>query len=188
MHQGSPLIYILHCHATSTVIPLLQRPPSHHPSNLTSVYPVPSPTYFRHKHPSSHTELIHSLHVSKPSQYSLLHSTRQFPFYCCSSTYAPLLLMAPYKLFCCNNLFKLLYERILYLSFVLIRLKNCKVLNFVVWRRPNREDSRLLSTIKLSKLVINSRRQNTNMNTNIYRVCQLIPLTQIYTVCVNLFP
>ena len=51
------------------------RSPSLHPSNLTSVYPVPA-FHFRHQHPSSNTVLIHSLHVYKRSQCSLIRSTR----------------------------------------------------------------------------------------------------------------
>ena len=36
---------------------------------------------FRHQHLSSHSVLSHSLDVSKPSLYSLIHSTRQHPAY-----------------------------------------------------------------------------------------------------------
>ena len=56
------------------------RPPSHHPSNLTSFYPVPA---FHLLPPSTLIAIrdIHSLHVSKSSQYSLIHSTRQLLFY-----------------------------------------------------------------------------------------------------------
>ena len=42
-------------------------------------------TLFLHQQPSSHTVLIHSLHVCKPTQYSLILSTRQLTFY--SSSY-----------------------------------------------------------------------------------------------------
>ena len=52
------------------------RPPSHHPSSLTSVYLVPPPTYFRHQHPSGHEALIHFLHMHEPSHYFLICSTR----------------------------------------------------------------------------------------------------------------
>ena len=38
---------------------------------------MPVPTYFRHQPLSYHMVLIHSLHVSKSSQYSLIHSTLQ---------------------------------------------------------------------------------------------------------------
>ena len=41
------------------------RPPSHHPSRLTSVSFVPASTYFRHQHRSGHTILIHSFHMPK---------------------------------------------------------------------------------------------------------------------------
>ena len=54
------------------------RPSSHHFPNLTSVYPVPD---LHHLHSSIHMELIHSLHVSKPSLYSLIHFTHQLTFY-----------------------------------------------------------------------------------------------------------
>ena len=51
-----------------------QRPPSHYPFNLTPVNPIPAihllPTPSSHLHPSSHLILIHSIHASKPSQYS----------------------------------------------------------------------------------------------------------------------
>ena len=57
------------------------RRSSRHPSNLTSSPHTRPQRTFHHHHPSSHTVLIHSLHVSKPSQYSLIHSTRQLPFY-----------------------------------------------------------------------------------------------------------
>ena len=53
------------------------RPLSRHPSDLPRSTPGPPSTYFRHHHRSSHTVLIHSLHVFKSSQYSLSHSTRQ---------------------------------------------------------------------------------------------------------------
>ena len=49
-------------------------PPLRHPSNLTPTYPVLD-LHLRHQQPSNHTGLIHSLHVSKPSQYSMFHST-----------------------------------------------------------------------------------------------------------------
>ena len=38
-------------------------------------------THIRHQHPSSHTVLIHSLHVPKPSQYLRICSTCQLSFY-----------------------------------------------------------------------------------------------------------
>ena len=59
-------------------------PPSHHPSNLTSVYTIPA-LHSGHQHPSSHTVLIHSIHVSKPSQCALIHSTHQLTFYSSAS-------------------------------------------------------------------------------------------------------
>ena len=52
------------------------KPPPHHPSSLTWVYLVPLSNYFCHQHPSGHTILIHCSHMSKPSQYSLICSTR----------------------------------------------------------------------------------------------------------------
>ena len=56
--------------------PCCPRPPSHHPSNLTSVYLVLPPTYFRHQHSSGNKVLVHSFHMPRPSQYSLIRSTR----------------------------------------------------------------------------------------------------------------
>ena len=44
-------------------------------------------TYFRHQHLSGHTVFIHSFHMPKPSKYSLVGSTRLFPFYFSSSTH-----------------------------------------------------------------------------------------------------
>ena len=41
----------------------------------------PSSTDIGHQHPSGHTVLIRSLHLLKPSQYSLISSTFQHPFY-----------------------------------------------------------------------------------------------------------
>ena len=38
----------------------------------TSVSLVPALHLFRHQHPSGHTILIHSFHMPKPSQYSLI--------------------------------------------------------------------------------------------------------------------
>ena len=54
------------------------RPPSIQPNlGLPLTHP---------QHPSSQTALIHSLHVSKQSQYSPIHSTRQLPSYSSPST------------------------------------------------------------------------------------------------------
>ena len=67
MHQGSPCFsYLLLIDAQPP--PLSRcclRPLSHHPSNLTLVYPYPSSTYFGHRHLYSHTVLIRPLHVSQ---------------------------------------------------------------------------------------------------------------------------
>ena len=65
------------------------RPTSHHPCKLTSAYrPNPVPAFHLHA-PSTpfytYKILIHSHHVSKPSQYSLIHSARKIPFYFSSS-------------------------------------------------------------------------------------------------------
>ena len=48
-----------------------RRPLSHHPSSLTSVSFVPA-LHFRNQHPSGHTILIHSFHMPKLSQCSLI--------------------------------------------------------------------------------------------------------------------
>ena len=47
-----------------------QRPPSHHPSNLTSVNPVPTLHLLPPSTPFYHTVHLHSLPLSKPCQYS----------------------------------------------------------------------------------------------------------------------
>ena len=41
------------------------RPPSHHPSSLTSVYLAPTLHLLRHQHPSGRKILIHSFHMPK---------------------------------------------------------------------------------------------------------------------------
>ena len=45
------------------------RPSSHHPSSLILAS-------LGHQHPSGHTVIIHSFHMPKPSQYSLICSSR----------------------------------------------------------------------------------------------------------------
>lgn len=42
--------------------------------------------YFRHRHPPSHTGLIHSFHVSKTPQHSLIHNISQLQSYSSSNT------------------------------------------------------------------------------------------------------
>ena len=89
MQKGSPLLPIfpalsrnLHLHSSAA-----QSNPSRHPSNITSVYPVSAFHLHPHQHPSSHTALIHSLQVPKPSPYSPIRSTRQLPLYTSSHTH-----------------------------------------------------------------------------------------------------
>ena len=85
----SPLLPILCALSRS-----LHRNPSPTQGNLHTILPTytrSSPyscsTYFLHSQdPHSHTVLIHSLHWSKPSQHSLIHSTRLFSLYSKSST------------------------------------------------------------------------------------------------------
>ena len=72
----------LHCLAASTVIPLLPKAlftPSIQ-RNLGLSRPRTC-EIDRHQHPSSHTVLIHSLHVYKPSRCSPIHSTRLLHLY-----------------------------------------------------------------------------------------------------------
>ena len=69
--QGSPLL--AQPSPSSLFCP---RPPSHHPAKPRCTSYPPS-AYFLHQHRSSHTLLIHSVDVSKPSQYSLIHFSRQ---------------------------------------------------------------------------------------------------------------
>ena len=54
-----------------------QRTPSHHTSNVTSVYPILG-LHFLAWH-QYRTVLIHSIHVSNISQYYLIHSARKLP-------------------------------------------------------------------------------------------------------------
>ena len=81
-------ISFVHCRSTFNVIPLLPKS-TFSPSIqlVTSVCQYTSSIYFGHQHPSGRTILIHSLHVFKPSQYSLIHPTRQLPFHSSSSTH-----------------------------------------------------------------------------------------------------
>ena len=80
-HQGSPL------DPFSRALPRnLHRHPSVAQGRLHTFHPTEprstpySPSiYFCHHYPSSQPALIHSLHVSKLSQYSLINSTRQLP-------------------------------------------------------------------------------------------------------------
>ena len=73
MHQRSPLLpFFVHCRSASTVIHLLHRPISHRSPNLNFVYPLP--VLHLLQHPASRTVVVHSLNMSKPSQYSLIHS------------------------------------------------------------------------------------------------------------------
>ena len=83
-----PWLSFAHCRAASTVVPLLPNA-TITPSKITSVYPVPALHFFlfSHQHPSSHTVLTNSRHVSKPSQYCLIHYALNFFFYCSSSTH-----------------------------------------------------------------------------------------------------
>ena len=88
VHQGPPLFPILR-HGRAQPQPsshCYPRPPSHYLSNLTTDSPVLVLHLFRHQQPSSHTVHVHSVHVTKPSQHSVIHSTRQLSFYSSSST------------------------------------------------------------------------------------------------------
>ena len=71
-----------HCRAASAVVPLLPKA-----TFTPSIQPNLSLPRTRLLNPSHLTVLIHSLLVSKPSQYSKIHSTRQLPFYPSSSTH-----------------------------------------------------------------------------------------------------
>ena len=83
MHQCSPLRSIF-----CALWWRIHRHPSAAQGHLHIMHPTwplstsyPPSTYFRLQHPFSHTLLIHSLHMSKPFQYSLIRSNRQLPFY-----------------------------------------------------------------------------------------------------------
>ena len=78
MDQGSPRFPVfralsrsLHHHSSVAI-----RPPSHHPSSITTASLVPVPHWLPPSHPSGHTVLIHSFHMPKPSQYPMICSTR----------------------------------------------------------------------------------------------------------------
>ena len=78
----------LHVHRDSPILPIIRTLPCNSPIPqlhkvifTCSIQPyfglllthLPL-TYFGHKHPFSHSVHIHSLHVSEPSQHSLIHS------------------------------------------------------------------------------------------------------------------
>ena len=72
MHKDFKLFHILrrlHCHPS--------KQPSLFATNLTRSALHSCFSDFRHHHPSGHSVLIHFLHESKLSQYSLFHSTIQ---------------------------------------------------------------------------------------------------------------
>ena len=77
LHQGSlfpifsALSSSLHRHP---LLPTATFPPSIQP--ILGLPPYSPSAYFCHQHPPSHTVLINSLHLPKPSQYSLILSTR----------------------------------------------------------------------------------------------------------------
>ena len=73
LHRGCPL-HFFHCRAASTVIPLL--PKATYTSSIQPNLGLPRTlTSAINSLPSSHTVLIHSPHVSKPSEFSMIHST-----------------------------------------------------------------------------------------------------------------
>ena len=74
-------------------------PPSHHPFSLTSVYLVPALHLLSPSTPFCHTVLIHSFHMLKPSQYSLIRSTCQLHFYSSSHTH----LFIPKSIHSCHS-------------------------------------------------------------------------------------
>ena len=81
MHLGHPLHIVVQPSPSFLCCPMLS---SHPPSILTLVYLVPA-LHFHHEHRSGHTVLIPPHHVSKPCQYSLIHSALKLPFYSSSS-------------------------------------------------------------------------------------------------------
>ena len=93
MTASHSIVYICTRLSTPSYLPLIpaQPPPSslcfpsqssRHPPNLTTVFLVPALHLLLPSTPFyNHTVLIRSLHVSKPYQYYLIHSTHHFPFY-----------------------------------------------------------------------------------------------------------
>ena len=74
MHQGSPLFSIFRTLSSS----LCRHSSAAHGHLHASIQPNLGLPHTRgHQSPPSHTVLILSLHVPKPSQYSLIYSTRQ---------------------------------------------------------------------------------------------------------------
>ena len=67
--------------------------PSYHLSNHVTVQRTFTSRMLYH-HPSSHMLLVHSFHVSKPSQHTLINSTRRLSFHFSSSyhLFIPLLM------------------------------------------------------------------------------------------------
>ena len=64
----------IHLHATKCHLETI------YPTQPRST-PYPPSTFFRHQHSSNHTVLIHSHHVSKLSQHSVIPSTHHLPSY-----------------------------------------------------------------------------------------------------------
>ena len=92
-----PTLNLLHCTQltapTSLLLPCTTSTTLHQPHNttITSLHSSGLHTALHCISEESNgweqNALIHSLHVSKPSQYSLIHSTRQVPSYSGSSTH-----------------------------------------------------------------------------------------------------
>lgn len=88
MHQSPPLLSVLR--ATSFLC--YQRSHSHHSSNQTLVYHAPASHLLLPSTPFHiDTVSIHSFHVAKPSQHSLVPSTRR-------PTFSPTILCASLSL------------------------------------------------------------------------------------------
>ena len=79
--------YISCCCTASTVITLLPKVKFIPLFQPTSVYLIPALQLLPPSTPYVPYVRIHSLRVSKPSQYSLIHSTCQLPFYCSFTTH-----------------------------------------------------------------------------------------------------
>ena len=85
-------LFISHCISAPTVIP-----PSNHSSNQIAVYTAPTFACVRHPSSSSRTVLIHSLYVSKSSQYNLIHNSLTLILFLCTFLFLTVCIREPFS-------------------------------------------------------------------------------------------
>ena len=79
-----------HCQAILNIIPLLPKATVMPCIQLNLSTSYPPSIYFCHKQPSGHSELIHSFHMPKPSQFlwsALLGNSLSIPGFWCTSSF-----------------------------------------------------------------------------------------------------